>query len=143
MYDPSRPNGSQSWHMPSPGEILLRIESRLGGLERGQEITFDTLNEGFNRLDRKTDHAHGRITELKGQVEHLQRSASVTTQAAIGATLTSARPSRLHGLTELLRALGAVLPPLGTLAALVTWIVVALTAGVNADMIRLWIGLTK
>lgn len=147
MYDPSRPNGHQSWPTSSPTDMILnridRLGSHIGHLEGRMEMGFDmqtrALTEGF----RKADHAHGRITALTGRVEHLERFASTTTQAGTGATLTSPSPSRWHGLTELLKALGAVLPPLGTLAALIMWIVVATTAGVNADMIRLWIGLAK
>ncbi|WP_072389926.1 hypothetical protein [Hyphomicrobium sp. CS1GBMeth3] len=134
MFDQS-PNGQHSWRMPSPGEILLRIESRLGGLETGQAMTLDAVKEG----SRKMDHAHARITDLKGRVERLEQSAS-TTQPSGQPPMGTA--GLLSGLTSLLTALAAVLPPLGTLAVLIIWLVAALTAGLNAETVRGLIGLT-
>lgn len=134
MYDQS-PNGFPSWRMPSPVELLLNIERRLGGLERGQEMTLDAVKEG----SRKADHAHARITDIKGRVERLERSASTTQPSGQPPTGTA---GLLSGLTSLLTALAAVLPPLGTLAVLIIWLVAALTAGLNADTVRGLIGLT-
>lgn len=109
MYDPSR-NGHQSWGMPSPGEILLRIESRLGGLETGQDMTLDEMRSGFDRIERKADHAHARTTELKGRMDSLERFVSTTKQAGTGATPTQGRPGWLQAATELCQALGETLP---------------------------------
>lgn len=132
MHD--RLNGGRShWPAPSPLDIMLSIERRLGGLERGQDMTLDAVKEGF----RKADHAHARITRLDQRVTSLE-SGSRTGSHGQPPT---ARPGLLSSLTELLRALAAVLPPLGTLALLIAWLTVALTAGINAETVRVLIGL--
>lgn len=106
--------GRHPWPAPSPLDILLRIEGRLGGLETGQRMTIDAVKEGF----RKSDHAHGRITALTGRVESLERSASMTPLAGTGQRPTERRGASLRGLTAFLRALAGVLAPVCQLAGL-------------------------
>lgn len=127
MYE----NGHPSWPRPSPLDIMLRIEGRLGGLETGQRLTLDAVKEGF----RKADHAHARITTLAGRVEQLEMARPPS-----GPPPTDTE-GLLPALTDLLRALGEVLPPLGTLALLTAWLTVALTAGINPETVRALIGL--
>lgn len=113
------PNGHQSWPPPSTLDILLRIESRLGGLETGQDMTLQAVEASF----RKVDHAHARITALDGRLARIEQGPPMAR------------------LTGFLTALGQVLPPLGTLAALAVWLTVALTVGINADTVGALIGL--
>lgn len=68
-------NGRASWGMPSPGEILLRIEGRIGGLERASDMVRNEMRDGLQRIERKTDHSHARITRVEASVAHLQSSA--------------------------------------------------------------------
>lgn len=131
-------NGGRSpWPTPSPLDIMLRIESRLGGLETGQRMTLDAVKEGF----RKADHAHARITDLKGRVDRIEQFAPRPPLAGSGPPPTDRRAGLLTGLTDLLTSLAAVLPPLGTLALLIAWLTVAMTVGINAETVRALIGL--
>lgn len=116
-------NGRASWGMPSPGEILLRIEGRLGGLERGQELTLDAVREGF----RKIDHAHARVTRLDQRVVTLEQSGPPPTGSA----------GLLSSLTGLATAVKEILP----LAGVILWLLLALGAAIDPEVPRALIGI--
>jgi hypothetical protein len=109
-------NGRASWGMPSPGEILLRIESRIGGLETGQRITMDMIENGFERINR-TD---AEVTGLKVRMSQMERSGrQLEAQADT--------PSRLAALSSSVKEL---MP----LIAAALWLAAALGAAVDPEV---------
>lgn len=116
-------NGRPSWGMPSPGEILLRIEGRLGGLETGQAMTLDAVREGF----RKIDHAHARVTRLDQRILALEQSGPPPTATA----------GLLTSLTGLATAVREMLP----LAGVILWLLLALGAAIDPEVPRALIGI--
>lgn len=124
--------------MPSPGDMLMHIDRRLGRLEGNIEMGFSMTNRAITAGFAKSDHAHARITRLKQRVEGLE-SGSLTAGSSRSPT---GWAGLLSGPTRFLTALATVLPPLGTLALLMAWLTVALTVGINAETLRALIGLT-
>jgi len=54
MHNPQHPhsqNGWSDWPHPSPIELLLRIENRLGGFLKGQEMLLDAIKAAFARIN--------------------------------------------------------------------------------------------
>lgn len=87
-----------------PLEILLRIESRLGGLERGQDLTLDAVESVF----RKIDKAHARITRAEAAISHhLQKQSGPPPTAPAG--LLTSLASLSQTIAPLLPAVGLIL----------------------------------
>lgn len=110
--------------MPSPMDILLRIESRLGGLENGQRIALGNDREIFGKIDDIRD----RVTTLETKHQALPSPAAPP-----------ASTSRIEALTALLVALRAVLVPGLQLAALAAVGVMAIAGAIEPGHARAWL----
>jgi len=125
MYDrPPHMNGHGAWQMPSPMDILLRIESRLGGLENGQRIALGNDREIFGKIDDIRD----RVTTL--ETKH---------QALPSPVAPPASTSRIEALTAFLVALRAVLVPGLQLAALAAVGAMAIAGAIEPGHARAWL----
>lgn len=68
-------NGWLGYPMPSPLELLLSIERRIGGLETGQTTTNETMRDGFTRVHERLNDTHDRVRDLE-HARHNQPAAA-------------------------------------------------------------------